>query len=169
MKLDTFRSRAAALLEPGETVAAVAKVTPRGAAEEAIIRGAGAAGGTAVSPAFTGAGAAIGGSMGESVGAVGRDEREAAGLDVGRATQVYLAVTDRRVVLFKRSALGKPKEILSSAGRADVASAVMGETKLFGQTMPEIVVTMASGAEAGFGVAKIDRKDGESVVAALQG
>ena len=45
----------------------------------------------------------------------------------------------------------------------------MGSSKLFGQTMPEIQLTLASGAEAGFGVAKVDRKDGEAVAAALGG
>ena len=43
----------------------------------------------------------------------------------------------------------------------------MGETKLFGQKMAEIVLTTSTGAEAGFGVAKINRSDGEAVVEAL--
>ncbi len=170
MKLDKFRSQAAALLAAGETVIAVAKVTPRGAAEEAILRGAGGAGGLAAGgAALAGVGAVIGAKSGEVQGDAGRTERDNAGLDVGRAMQVLLAVTDQRIVLLKRSGLGKPKQILASMGRDQVVTATFGSTKLFGQTMGEIVLTLGSGAEAGFGVAKIDRKDGESVVAALSG
>ncbi|MEM9465599.1 MAG: hypothetical protein AAGA90_09500 [Actinomycetota bacterium] len=169
MKLDKFRAQAAPLLDAGETVAAVAKVTPRGAAHEAILRGAGGAGGLAAGPALAGAGAAIGSAVGEQAGDAGREERDDAGLDVGNAMQVIFAVTDRRIVLLKRSALGKPKELLAALEREHVTGVVMGSTKLFGQTMPEIQLTLASGAEAGFGVAKVDRKDGDAVVAALGG
>ena len=167
MKLDKVREQAAGLLDAGETIEAVAKVTPRGAAHEAILGGAGAVGGAAAGAALAGAGAAIGAKAGESAGDAGRAERDEAGLDVGNATQVIFAVTDRRIVLFKKSAFGKPKEVLAGLERAHVTSVVMGETSLFGQTMPEIQLTLASGAEAGFGVAKIDRKDGEAVIAAL--
>ena len=170
MKLDKFRTQAAPLLDAGETVEAVAKVTPRGAAHEVISRGAGGAGGLAAGgAALAGAGAVIGGALGEQAGDAGRDEREAAGLGVGNEMQVIFAVTDRRVVLFKRSAFGKPKEILAALEREHVAEVHMGSSKLFGQTMPEIQLTLASGVEAGFGVAKVDRKDGEAVVAALGG
>ena len=167
MKLDKFRAQAAGLLEAGETVEAVAKVTPRGVAEEFIIRGAAGAGAGAVSPTLWAAGAAAADGMASSAGDEGRDERAEAGIDLGNAQQVIFAVTGQRLVFFKRSALGKPKEILASLPRNEVAAAVMGETKLFGQTMPEIQLTNAAGAEVGFGVAKIDRKDGEAIVAAL--
>ena len=83
------------------------------------------------------------------------------------ATQVIFAVTDRRIVLFKRSAFGKPKEVLAALERRHVTAVELGTSTLLGQTMPEIQLALASGAEAGFGVAKIDRRDGEAVVAAL--
>lgn len=169
MRLDKFRQQVASLLEVGETVEAAVKVTPRGAAHEAIMRGAGAAGGTAVSGALAGAGAAIGAKFGAGAGDAGRAERTDADLDVGPATQVVLAVTERRIVLIKRSALGRPKEILSDADRAAIRSAELRDAKLFGQNMPEIVLEMTSGAEAGFAVAKVDRKDGDAVLAALGG
>ena len=169
MKLEKVREQAAGLLEAGETIEAAAKVMPRGAAHEAILGGAGAVGGMAGGAALAGAGAVIGAKAGEATGDAGRAEREEAGLDVGKATQVIFAVTDRRIVLLKRSALGKPKEVLAGLEREHVTSVVMGSSKLFGQTMPEIQLTLASGAEAGFGVAKVDRKDGEAVIAALGG
>ena len=169
MNLDKFRQQVAPLLEVDERVEAAVKVTPRGAAHEAIMRGAGAAGGTAVSGGLAGAGAAIGAKFGAEAGDAGRAERAEAGLDVGVAAQVVLAVTDRRIVLVKRSALGKPKEILSDAARDAITSAELRDAKLFGQNMPEIVLEMASGAEAGFAVAKVDRRDGDGVLEALGG
>lgn len=167
MKLNKLREQAFDLLEPGETIEAAAKVTPRGAAHEAILGGAGAVGGLAADGVLVGAGAALGAKAGAADGQAGRDEREAAGLDVGMATQVIFAVTDRRIVLFKRSAFGKPKEVLAALEREHVTTVELGTSTLLGQTMPEIQLALASGAEAGFGVAKIDRRDGEAVVAAL--
>ena len=168
MELDKFRGQAADLLEAGEVVEAVAKVTPRGSVHEIITRGAGAAGGLAAGgPVLAGAGAVLGESFGEEATEAGRSEREEAGLDVGAQTQVIFAVTDRRIVMLKRSAFGKPTEVLAALPREHVAAVEMGSSKLFGQTMPEIQLTNAAGAEVGFGVAKIDRKDGEAIVAAL--
>ncbi len=98
----------------------------------------------------------------------GRAEREAAGVDVGNASQVLLGVTDRRVVMIKLSALGRAKEILAAVDRTAITTAEMGETKLFGQSMAEIVLTLNGGAEVGFGVAKVHRRDGDAVLVALQ-
>ena len=98
----------------------------------------------------------------------GKAEREAAGVDVGSAVQVLLSVTDRRVVLIELSTLGKAKEVLDAVDLSRITGVAMGKTKLFGQTMGELVLTLDGGAEVGFGVAKVHRKDGDSVVAALR-
>jgi hypothetical protein len=121
-----------------------------------------------VSPGLLGPGIIAGQKAGSSRTEEGKAEREAAGVNVGSAVQVLLGVTDRRVVLISLSTLGKAKEVLAAADLSDIASVVMGESKLFGQTMAEIVLTLDGGAEVGFGVAKVHRKDGDSVVAALQ-
>lgn len=114
-------------------------------------------------------GAVLGSNVGQAQGDAGREERDDAGVDVGRASQVLLVVTEKSVALFALSALGRPKDLTATLARSDIASVSMGETSLFGQKMPEIVIDTASGAEVGFGVAKINRRQGEEVVSALGG
>ena len=165
--LDKFRARLAPLLDSGEHVVAAVKATPRGAAQEAIARGAGAAGGASVSASLAGPGAVAGEQFGTRHGEAGRQERRDAGLDVGNATQVVLVVTAHRVLLVERTAFGRPKAILAATDRSLVASVEQRESTLFGQSMPEIVLTMASGVEAGFSIARVDRADAQVVLAAL--
>ena len=73
------------------------------------------------------------------------------------------------MALFALSTLGRPKDLTATLARSDIASVSMGETSLFGQKMPEIVIDTVSGAEVGFGVAKIKRRQGDEVVSALGG
>lgn len=167
MNTEKMTKKCASMLEPGETIVAAAKVTPRGAAHETILGAAGAVAAGSATPVATGAGAVLGSAVGHDVSEAGRQERAAAGLDVGNAQQALLAVTDRRVVLFALNAFGKPSELSASVEHGRIAGVTLGETKLFGQKMAEIVLTLDSGAEAGFGVAKVHRKHGDAVVAAL--
>lgn len=167
MNTEKMTKKCAALLDPGESIVAAAKVMPRGASHETILGAAGAVVGGSVTPVATAAGAVLGSAAGQSVGDAGREERAEAGLDVGAAQQALLAVTGRRIALFAVNAFGKPKELSASVDRNRVTRATMGETKLFGQTMAEIVLTLDTGAEVGFGVAKVHRKHGDAVVAAL--
>ena len=165
MKLDAVTP----LLEPGERAVAGTKAMPRGAAHEAILGAAGGVAGGTVAPALAGAGFLAGAQAGEGAGDEGRAERADAGVDVGRAQQILLVVTDRRLLLCTTTWRGKPKEVAAALDRTAIQGVAMGEAKLFGQRMPEIVLTLASGAEVGFGVAKVNRSDGEAVVAALTG
>ncbi len=164
MKLDGFES----LLDPGERPLAAVKAMPRGAAQETILGAAGGVAGGSVSPALAGGGFVLGQKAGESAGDQGRAEREEAGVDVGRAQQVCLVVTDRRLVLCRTNWRGKPKDVMAALDRSAIAKVELGETKLFGQKMAEIVLTTSTGAEVGFGVAKINRSDGEVVVDVLR-
>lgn len=168
MNLEKMHGKCAAILEPGEALVAAVKATPRGAAHEVILGAAGGVAAAGVSPGLAGAGLIAGQRAGSGPTEEGKAEREAAGVDVGNATQVLLAVTDRRVAMIKLSALGKAKEVLAAIDLSTITGVGMGETKLFGQTMAEIVLTLNGDVEVGFGVAKVHRKDGDSVVAALQ-
>ncbi|MDW3220514.1 MAG: hypothetical protein R8F63_18040 [Acidimicrobiales bacterium] len=167
MNTAKMTKQCAAMLDTGETILAATKAMPRGAVNEVILGAAGAVVGGTVAPAAAGVGAVLGSRAGEGVGDAGRDERAEAGLDVGNASQVLLAVTDQRVALFAVNAFGKPKELTAAIGRDRIGAVSMGETKVFGQTMAEIVLTLDTGAEVGFGVAKVHRKHGDAVVAAL--
>jgi hypothetical protein len=80
---------------------------------------------------------------------------------------VALVVTDRRLVLCALNWRGRPKEAIAALDRAAIGSVTKGATRLFGQSMTEIVVTTTAGADAGFGVARIHRGDGDAVMAAL--
>ena len=110
---------------------------------------------------------ALGGAAARGPGDAGRAERIDAELDVGRASQVLLVATDRSVLVFALSGLGRPKEDPARLDRSRIAAVRTGEAKLFGQKMTEIVLVTDTGAEAGFGIAKIHRKDGQTVVEAL--
>jgi hypothetical protein len=164
---EKMTQKCAAMLDTSETIVAAAKVMPRGATQEMILSAAGAVAGGTVAPAAAGVGAVLGSAAGQGVGDAGRDERTEAGMDVGGAQQVLLAVTDRRVVLFAVSAFGKPKELTTAVDRTRIRSVALGEAKLFGQTMAEVVITLDTGAEVGFGAAKVHRRDAEAVVVAL--
>jgi len=167
MNLQKMQAKCAAVLGPGETLVAATKAMPRGAAHEVILGAAGGVAAAGVSPGLSGAGMIAGQKAGAGVGDEGRAERDAAGVDVGNATQVLLGVTDRRLVMIKLSALGKAKEILAAVDRSEITGVAMGETKLFGQTMAELVLKLSGEAEVGFGIAKVHRKDGDAVLAAL--
>ncbi len=167
MDLQKMQAKCASVLESGETLVAAAKATPRGSAYAVIVGAAGGVAAAGVSPGLAGAGMIAGQKAGAGPTEEGRAEREAAGVDVGTETQVLLAVTARRVAMIKLSAFGKAKEVLASVDRSEISGVTMGETKLFGQTMAEIVLTLGEDAEVGFGVARVHRKDGDSVVAAL--
>jgi hypothetical protein len=158
------------LIEPqlgGEPVLAATKAVPRGAMHEVILSAAGAAVGGATTPVAAAPGAVLGGRAGAPTGEAGRSERSHAGVDVGHANQVLLVVTERRVALFALSAFGRPKDLTAEIDRNRLAAVYMGETSLLGQKMAEIQVVLDSGHEVGFGVAKVHRRSGDSVVAAL--
>ncbi|GJM37019.1 MAG: hypothetical protein DHS20C19_03860 [Acidimicrobiales bacterium] len=167
MNTAKMTKQCAAMLGAGETIVAATKAMPRGAVNEVILGAAGAVAGGTVAPVAAGVGAVLGSKAGESLSEAGRDERTEAGLDVGNASHVLLAVTDRRVALFAINAFGKPKELTAAIGRDRITAVTMGQTKVFGQSMAEIVLALDTGAEVGFGVAKVHRKHGDAVVAAL--
>lgn len=153
---------------PGDEVAlAATKVLPRGAAHAVILGGAGAVAGGSVAPALAGAGAVLGGAAGQGPGEAGREERSSADLDVGNASQALLVATDRSVLVFALGAFGRPKADPARLDRARLVDVRAGEASLFGQKMMEIVLVTDTGAEAGFGVAKVHRRHGEAVIAAL--
>ncbi len=161
-KLDKYRDKVSADLQPGETLLGVVKVTPRGTVEQGIWN---AAGGMAAG--FVGI--VAGQKMGEPKRAAGEDERAAAGIDIGSASQVLAGVTELRLLIWKLSALGgKPKELLASVELKDIASMTLGEGKLMGQTMPEISCTTVGGSEFGLRVAKVHKSDAQSMIAAAR-
>jgi hypothetical protein len=168
MNIEKVQRKCSAVLEPGEALVAASKAMPRGSVHEVILSAAGGVAAAGVSPELLGAGMIAGQKAGSSQTEEGKAERNAAGVDVGSAVQVLVGVTDRRVVLIALSTLGKAKEILAAVDLSDIAGVAMGKSKLFGQTLAEIVLTLDGGAELGFGVAKVHRKDADSVVAALQ-
>jgi len=167
MKTEAMIKRITPLLPQGETVKAATKSIPRGSAHDTILGIAGAVGGGVVSPGLAGAGVVAASGIDSGAGSSGREEREAAGLDVGRASQVLLVVTENFILLFALSALGRPKDLTAQLDRSCIASVTEGIAKLFGQKMSEIVITTDSGSEIGFGVAKVHRRQGREVVAAL--
>ena len=167
MKTDAVIKRVTPLLADGESVLAATKAIPRGSAHEGILGAAGAVAGSTINPLLSGAGAVAGSGAGTAPGEAGRAERDDAGVDVGRASQVLLVVTEDSVVLFALSALGRPKDITARLDRARISSVTEGTASLFGQKMSEIVITTDDGTEIGFGVAKVHRRQGEAVLAAL--
>ena len=167
MKTDTMLKKVEGLIPAGETALAAVKAIPRGSAHAVILGAAGAVAGGTITPVLTGAGAVLGSNADGGVGAAGRAEREDAGLDVGQATQVLLVVTDRSVLLFALSALGRPKELTARLDRNHIAAINEHEARLFGQTMREMVIETDTGSEAGFGFAKVHRRQGAEVLAAL--
>jgi hypothetical protein len=167
MKTEAMIRRIAPLLPEGESVLAATKAIPRGSAHDAILGIAGAVGGGVVSPGLAGAGVVAASGVDSGAGSSGREEREEAGLDVGRASQVLLVVTESSILLFALSALGRPKDLTAQLDRSCIASVAEGTVKLFGQKMEEIVITTDTGSEIGFGVAKVHRSQGREVMAAL--
>ena len=167
MNTEKMLRKVAPMIPAGEVVLAATKATPRGAAHEAILGGAGAVAGGSVTAALAGAGGALGLAAGRGVAEEGRSERAAADLDVATATQVLLVVTDQSLLLFGLSALGRPKEAPTRLDRSRLVEVRGGTTSLFGQKMMEIVFVTDFGAEAGFGVAKVHRRQGEAVLDAL--
>jgi hypothetical protein len=158
------------LIEPqlaGEPALAATKAVPRGAMHEVILGAAGAAVGGATAPVAAAPAAVIGSRVGASTGDAGRAERTDAGIDVGHANQVLLVVTERHIAVFALSAFGRPKHITAEIDRARLSTVYMGETSLLGQKMAEIQLVLDSGHEVGFGVAKVHRRNGDEVVAAL--
>jgi len=159
-KLDKIIDRVKSDLQPGETLLAAVKVTPRGTIEQGILGAAGLMGGGVI-------GLAVGSKIGQSKRNDGDEERAAVGLDLGGAEQVLAGVTGSRLLMWKISKLGgKPKELLAEIDLADVSSMTLGEGKLMGQTMPEIVCATTGGAEFGLRVAKVHKKSGEALIAA---
>jgi len=159
-KIDKIRSRVSGDLLPGEVLEAAVKVTPRGNIESTTL---GMAGGMAAGVV----GLMAGEKLGESARESGAEERSAAGIDLGGEAQVLAGVTDQRLLMWKLSALGgKPKELLASMPLTEIASMELGEGKLMGQKMPEIICETTSGAVFGLRVAKVHKKDAETLIAA---
>jgi len=160
-KLEKIADKVQADLNPGESLLAAVKVTPRGTIEQGILGAAGAVAGGAL-------GLAIGSKVGESKREAGDAERASAGLDLGNESQVLAGVTGTRLLMWRLTKLGgKPKELLAGLDLSDISSMTLGEGKLMGQTMPEIVCTTTNGAEFGLRVAKVHRKGAEALIAAV--
>ncbi len=159
-KVDRIRDRVKGDLRPDENLLAAVKVTPRGTIEQGILGAAGAVAGGMV-------GLVTGSKLGESKREAGDQERAAAGLDLGDESQVLAGVTEHRLLMWKLAKLGgKPKGLLASIDLSAIASMTLGEGKLMGQTMPEIVCTTTDGAEFGLRVAKIHRSRAQELIAA---
>jgi len=159
-KLDKIREKVTADLNPGETLLAAVKVTPRGTMDQGILGMAGFNAGGVL-------GLAIGSKAGQSKRDKGDKERAAAGLDLGKEEQVLAGVTQTRLLMWKIAKLGgKPKELLAGLDLSGISSMTLGEGKLMGQTMPEIVCTTTDGAEFGLRVAKVHKKNAEALIAA---
>jgi len=159
-KLDKIAQRVQADLNPGESLLAAVKVTPRGTIEQGILGAAGAVAGGAL-------GIVIGSKVGESGREAGDRERASAGLDLGNEAQVIAGVTQTRLLMWKMAKLGgKPKELLADLDLSDISSMTLGDGKLMGQTMPEILCTTTDGAEFGLRVAKVHKKNAAALIAA---
>ncbi len=158
--VDKIAERVRNDLASGEQLLAAVKVTPRGTIEHGILGAAGAV-------SLGAAGAIVGSTLGKTTADSGAEEREAAGIDLGHNSQVLAGLTNQRLLMWKLSALGgKPKELLASIDVRDLTGMIMGESKLLGQTMPEIVCTTSSGAEFGLRVAKVHRSQAMELLAA---
>jgi len=167
MKLEKAQKRAGSLLEHGETILAAVKVSPEGMSSKFILGAAGTVAGTNVGAEYTGIGAVVGNKLGESASEAGQSERADAGLELGSSLQVVMAATDQSVVFFQLSATGRFKSVYARISRSELAEVEYGSTKVFGQTMGQIVLVLTSGARLGFDVAKVHRAAGEELVAAL--
>ncbi len=156
-------------LDPGEEILAAAKATPDGETESWIVGAAGGAAlGAAGGSALAGAGFIAGAEAGASFGETKRSGTEAAGIASSKGKQVAVVLTDRRVVAYTLGVTGKAKEFLGAIPRSDIARVEMGTTKIFGQTMPLLAITTTAGYKAGFGIAKIRKKDGVAFVDAYE-
>lgn len=159
-KIDKIREKVQGDLQPGESLLAAVKVTPRGTIDQDILGVAGLVAGGAI-------GMFAGSKLGNSKREAGDQERSAVGLDLGSESQVLAGVTDSRLLMWKLAKLGgKPKELLAGIDLADISSMTLGEGKLMGQTMPEIVCATTDGSEFGLRVAKIHRSLAEELIAA---
>ena len=148
-------------LDSGEEILSAVKGIPDGEAEAGVL---GAAGGVSLGAA----GFIIGAEMGSDVGEEKRSGTEAAGVASSKGKQVAIVLTDRRVLVYTVGFSGKAKDLLGVIPRSAVAEVAMSTTKLFGQTMPLLVVTTADGNTAGFGIAKIHKKHGVAFVDAYE-
>ncbi len=168
-KWDKLVKPIAGELDPGEEILAAAKATPDGETQSWIL---GAAGGVALGAAggsaLAGAGFIAGSEAGASYGETKRSGTEAAGIASSKGKQVAVLLTDRRVVVYMLGVTGKAKEFLGAIPRSDITGVEMGTTKLFGQTMPLLGITTTAGNKAGFGIAKIRKKDGVAFVDAYE-
>lgn len=148
-------------LVPGEEILSAVKAIPDGEAEAGIL-------GAAAGVSLGGGAFVLGAQAGADVGAGKRTETEGAGVASSKGKQVAVILTDRRILVYTVGISGKAKESLGAISRSDITDVAMGTTKLFGQTMPLLTVTTANGGTAGFGIAKIRKKDGVAFVDAYR-
>lgn len=140
------------VLGQGETVRAVVKAGPSGALSNAAFR-AGAIGGFGV------VGARVADGM----------ERPVAEAP-GSGKIMAFAVTDRRILLLDLSTMtGSPRKVVATIALPEVESVTTGETRVMGIKTGTFTLRLAGGAESTWEVARAYRKDGDAVVAALQG
>jgi hypothetical protein len=148
-------------LDSGEEILSAVKAIPDGEAEAGIL-------GAAAGVSLGAGGFILGADAGANVGAEKRTSTEGAGVASSKGKQAAVILTDRRILVYTVGISGKAKEFLGAIARSDVADVAMGTTKLFGQTMPLLAVTTTNGHTAGFGIAKIRKKDGVAFVDAFE-
>jgi hypothetical protein len=131
------------LLEPGEPVLAATSCAPRGA-----MRGI---------------------ARGDGRRQTARGRAEAAAFGVEPAPQYVLALTDRRLVWFGTSLLGRPKAVAGAVPRGEVTSVELGTGRALGQHYTEVRLVARNGRRCTFEVARLHAGDAEALVASFVG
>jgi hypothetical protein len=137
-------------LEPGERILAGARGMTKGATK-GIVGGAAGAG-------FGASGIAVGSRAGAEDRAAAADEHEAAGLP-RLPTQVAVGLTDRRLILIRRSPItGRPTHVIASVPRSRI-EAITGDTPLSAFKPDRLAVALDDGTRLTF---EIVRRDGQA-------
>lgn len=143
------------VLESGERLLGAVRASGRGVTRAVIGGAAGAVGGVTAAPAMGGVGAVIGSEAGAADRAEGRQEEEAAGLPP-LPPQMALGLTDRRLLIFKRSALsGKPKELVAQIPR-DRIEGIEGEDSGSALKPDRLTVVLIDGGQVSFEIPRAD-------------
>ena len=160
MKIEKLLKNVSSDLDSDETLLAAVKAAPQGMTDSALM---GAAGATAAG----GLGAMVGSAMGRKTKEAGLHARAAAGIDLGRATQVIAGLSSERFLIWNTSAfLGRPRELLAEIPRDVIESITLEKSSLIGMPMAALRVTLTSEASFDLMVAKVHKKAALALVEA---
>jgi hypothetical protein len=139
-------------LETGEKLLAAVKAAPQGMTDSALMASAGAT-------AAGGLGALVGSAMGRKTKEAGMQARAAAGIDLGRATQVIAGLSTTRFLIWNTSAfLSRPKELLAEIPRDAIESITLEKGTLIGMPMAALRVLLKTEECFDLMVARVHKK-----------